>query len=190
MYNKKCISTFLFCLALINLITLILPFVNVNFFGDVSTILKILYFVTISIFGVGLVLIIIIGVFNFFKNDFSLVPVQEFISYVCFVMLLINVIIFLPVNNANLTLGFSILFLESFVMAFTNDFIRSLQKLPRTIKSAVENLKNKERLKNKNQENEKNEDKIETKFESIKKDETIDEDEVKIIPPNENDEII
>ena len=36
MYNKKCISTFLFSVALISLITLILPFIGVGLIGTPS----------------------------------------------------------------------------------------------------------------------------------------------------------
>ena len=122
MYNKKCLSTFLFCFALVSLITLILPFINVNFFGNVSVVLKIVYFISIVIFALSIICVIAIGIFNLFKSDFTLVPIQEFLSYVAFVMLLLTVIIFLPISNANLTLGFSILLLESFIMACFNDY--------------------------------------------------------------------
>ncbi len=192
MYNKKCISTFLFCVALASLITLILPFVNVNFYGDVSVILKIVYFVTIIIFGICTVLIIAIGIFNLFKNDFTLVPVQEFLSFCALTMLLISTLIFLPVNNANLTVGFSILTLETFILACFNPILKLIEKLPRTFKCIKESLRIKKEQKQKILEEkealEKNN--IEPEIEKKQTPPSEEIDEVKIIPPTDDNDII
>lgn len=194
MYNKKCISTFLFCVALASLITLILPFVNVNFYGDVSLILKIIYYICIAIFGICIVAIIAIGIFNLFKSTFTLVPVQEFLSFCALSMLLILVLIFLPVNGANLTVGFSILLLETFVLSCFNPILKLIEKLPRTIRCIKESLRLKKEQKQKilqeKEELEKNSLEKETLIENTLKETEINEDEVKIIPPNDNDDLI
>lgn len=194
MYNKKCLSTFLFCFALVSLITLILPFINVNFFGNVSVVLKIVYFISIVIFALSIICVIAIGIFNLFKSDFTLVPIQEFLSYVAFVMLLLTVIIFLPISNANLTLGFSILLLESFIMACFNDFLKLIKKLPRTIKLIVEKVKikkeQKQKILNEKQKLEENAKQQSEQNINLKTDDNSDLDEVKIIPPSDNDDMI
>lgn len=190
MYNKKCLSTFMFCLALISLITLILPFVNVNFFGETTIILKILYFISIVIFSVCVVLISAIGIFNLFKNEFTLVSIQEFLGFIAFFMLLIPAIVFLP-TNANLTVGYSILLLESFVLACFNALLKLIRKLPRTVNTMVENIKAKKAQKQKIEEEK---HKLEEESKEIVSQQSLEDsnnsndfDEVKIIPPNEND---
>lgn len=189
MYNKKCLSTFMFCLALISLITLILPFVNVNFFGETTIILKILYFISIVIFSVCVVLISAIGIFNLFKNEFTLVSIQEFLGFIAFFMLLIPAIVFLP-TNANLTVGYSILLLESFVLACFNALLKLIRKLPRTVNTMVENIKAKKAQKQKIEEEK---HKLEEESKEIVSQQSLEDsnnsndfDEVKIIPPNEN----
>ncbi len=190
MYNKKCLSTFMFCLALISLITLILPFVNVNFFGETTILLKILYFISIVIFSVCVVLISAIGIFNLFKNEFTLVSIQEFLGFIAFFMLLIPAIVFLP-TNANLTVGYSILLLESFVLACFNALLKLIRKLPRTVNTMVENIKAKKAQKQKIEEEK---HKLEEESKEIVSQQSLEDsnnsndfDEVKIIPPNEND---
>lgn len=190
MYNKKCLSTFMFCLALISLITLILPFVNVNFFGETTIILKILYFISIVIFSVCVVLISAIGIFNLFKNEFTLVSIQEFLGFIAFFMLLIPAIVFLP-TNANLTVGYSILLLESFVLACFNALLKLIRKLPRTVNTMVENIKAQKAQKQKIEEEK---HKLEEESKEIVSQQSLEDsnnsndfDEVKIIPPNEND---
>lgn len=190
MYNKKCLSTFMFCLALVSLITLILPFVNVNFFGETTIILKILYFISIIIFSICVVLISAIGIFNLFKNEFTLVSIQEFLGFIAFFMLLIPAIVFLP-TNANLTVGYSILLLESFVLACFNVLLKLIRKLPRTVNTMVENIKAKKAQKQKIEEEK---HKLEEESKEIVSQQSLEDsndsndfDEVKIIPPNEND---
>lgn len=204
MYNKKCINTFLFCSALVSLITLILPFINVNFFGDVSVVLKILYYFSIVVFSLCIVAIILIGVLSFVKNSYSLAPVQEFLSFCAFAMLLLTVFVFLPVNGANLTVGYSILLLESFVMAFLSSFIKLLRKLPRSFKLVVDSIKQKKLQKQKILEEKEKLEKLsqETAQQNAEQNSNNsynnsndlnsnnnDFDEVKIIPPSENDDI-
>lgn len=197
MYNKKCLSTFLFCVALLSLITLILPFMNVNYLGNVSVVLKILFYVCVVIYALCIVLIIAIGIFNLFKNDFTLVPVQEFLSYCSLVLLLIALIIFSPISNANLTFGFSILVFETFFLACFNDFLRLVRKLPKTFKRVFETIKLKKEQKQKILEEQQKleqecacSEKLKQSNENVAQDEDFDTDEVKIIPPTDNDEMI
>ncbi len=197
MYNKKCLSTFLFCVALLSLITLILPFINVNYFGDVSVVLKIVFYIMIVLFAISVVLIIAIGIFNLFKNDFTLVPVQQLLSYIAIGSLLITIVVFSPVTNANLTLGFSILFFESFVLSCFNEVLRLIRKLPRTFKAVSSAIKLKKEQKQKildeklklEQESAILNEKLKTEnAENIEPEEDI--DEVKIIPPTDYDEMV
>ena len=52
MYNKKCFSTFLFIVALVSLITLILPFMSVGLIGTPVLVVKIIYYFTIVLYAI------------------------------------------------------------------------------------------------------------------------------------------
>ena len=109
MYNKKCNSTFLIVVALLCFFTLVVPFMNVGFYGTTPLILKILYYIFITIFIICIVLIIVIGIYNLFKNNFFLTPIQNVLSYIALIALLLNLLLFSPCRNCNLTVGYSIL---------------------------------------------------------------------------------
>lgn len=146
MYNKKCKSTFLFVLALICLLTLIIPFMKVGYMGEKNVALFIFYYIFIVIFGLSIVVNIAIGIYSLFSNNFSLICFQEIASYLSFLMVLLNLIIFAPSFNTSLTIGYSVLVIETFIMAFLSDIIKLIKKIPRTIRSFKENL-NENRLK-------------------------------------------
>lgn len=197
MYSKKNISTYLFSTALISLITLILPFVAVGLTGSPATIIKIFYYIFISIYVLCLVCIVLIGIFNLFKNNYMLAPLQEICSYVALIMLLINTLIILPISNTNLSVGYSILLLETFLMACFNNIFRLIKELPRCFKSVSKYLKERKEQKQKIlEEKQKLEDETKKDNHQLKLDLdsedgkiTITEDssdEVKIIPPDED----
>lgn len=192
MYNKKCKNTFLFLMALLCLITLIVPFMQVGFFGNASVILKIVYYFTLVVFAICLVAIILIGIISLFKNNYMLLPFQEFLAYVALFMLLLNLIIFAPINNVILSVGYSILAIEAFVMACLDDILKLIKKLPRNFKNLVKTIKleKEEKLQKQlqitSEENltEKPEEKVvEVTFTQTS---MLEGDEVKIIPPDED----
>lgn len=196
MYNKKNISTFLFSLALVSFITLILPFVGVGLTGSPSTIIKIFYYIFISIYAVCLACIIILGIYNLFKNNYMFTPVQEICSYIALVMLLINILIILPISNVSLSVGYSILTLEALLMACFNNIFRLIKELPHCAKSISKYFKEKKEQKQKileekqrlEDEAKKNSHQLKLDLDSEDGKITIAEessDEVKIIPPDE-----
>ena len=196
MYNKKCISTFLFVLALISLLTLIIPFMNVGFTGNPSVVVKIFYYIFIVIYAISLVGIIGFGIYNLFQNNFLFVTIQETLSYISLIMVILIVVIVMPILNVGLTIGFSVLALETFVMACLNNIIRLFKRLPKSFNSIYNYFKNKhdakKLLKEKQKAEENKNNKHQLKFDLDNPDHNIiDEDnvdEVKIIPPD--DEIV
>lgn len=197
MYNKKCKNTFLFLMALLCLITFILPFMKVGFFGEPGVFLKIVYYFTISLFVISIVSIVLLGVFNLFKNNFLLLPVQEILAYIAIFMLLINLLIFVPNKKAILSVGFSILCLEAFAMATLDDIIKLFKKLPRTFKKLSNNIRDSRQEKLQRQAsfiNEETNSEREENVVEVNLDENIlDDEEVKIIPPDDeaiDDEMI
>lgn len=196
MYNKKNISTFLFGMALVSLITLILPFVGVGLTGSPSTIIEIFYYIFISIYAICLGCIVILGIYNLFKNNYMFTPIQEICSYIALVMLLINILIILPISNVSLSIGYSILTLEALLMACFNNIFRLIKELPHCIKSISKYFKEKKEQKQKIlEEKQKLEDEAKKNNHQLKLDLdnedgkiTITEEsseEVKIIPPDE-----
>lgn len=144
MYNKKCKSTFLFVLALVSLLTLIIPFINVGYTINTSLVLKIFYYIFIVIFCICLILNIVVGIYSLFKNNFTWLLFQELSSYIAFIMLFINLLIFAPFTNSGLTLGYSILCVETFVMAFLSDIIKIFRKTPRKLNNLKATIKQKQ----------------------------------------------
>lgn len=141
MYNKKCVNTFLFVMALLCLITLMLPFINVSFFGAPSVFVKIIYYTLLVIFIVCLVAIIGIGIYSLFKNSFPLLAIQELLALISLILLLVLTMIFLPILNLGLTVGFSILLLETFIMSCFNIIFKLIKKIPLIIKGLKEKIK-------------------------------------------------
>ena len=188
MYNKKCINTYLFVMALICLITLILPFINVGFLGSPNVFIKILYYTSIVIFAVSIIVVIGIGIYSLFKNNFALLAFQELFAFVALFMLLIISLIFLPISGLGLTAGFSLLFFETFVMALFNTVLRLIKKLPLIIKGIKEKIRiKKENLAKIEEEKVRLEQENENKQVSISEEQTFQDEseEVEIIPPDE-----
>lgn len=200
MYNKKCKNTFLFLIALLCLITFIVPFMNVGFLGNTSVFLKIVYYFTISIYVISIILIILIGVYSLFKNSYILITFQETLAYLSLIMLFINLLIFGATTTSSVSAGFSILALETFVMASLADILKLIRKLPRTFKAISNSIKEK-RENRKRIERERIELENRAKQQAIVNEENendnnneenlsdmIDPDKVEIIPPD--DEIL
>lgn len=189
MYNKKCKNTFLFLMALLCLITLIVPFMKVGFFDSPNVFLKIIYYFTIVIFSISLVAIIIIGVYSLFRNNFLLISIQEIFAYLALFMLLVNLLIFSPISNAHLSVGFSILTLETFIMACFNDILKLIRKIPRTINTLSKEIheKRKENFERKLIEENKQKSSNEFKQSTFEDMDFLDkgDEEVKIIPPDD-----
>lgn len=187
MYNKKCKNTFLFLIALVCLITLILPFMQVGFFGEVNLFLKIIYYFFISIFVICIVSIILIGIISLFKNSFMLIALQEILAYLSLIMLVILLAIFIPNPTAHLTFGFSILALETLVMAVFDDCFILIKKLPKSFRKIKEALseQKQEKLKKQVLEAQNVQEKNIIEAEIVKTNNLEDDDEVKIIPPDE-----
>lgn len=188
MYNKKCINTYLFVMALICLITLILPFINVGFLGSPNVFIKILYYTSIVIFAISIIVVIGIGIYSLFKNNFALLAFQELFAFVALFMLLIISLIFLPISGLGLTAGFSLLFFETFVMALFNTVLRLIKKLPLIIKGIKEKIRiKKENLAKIEEEKVRLEQENENKQVSISEEQTFQDEseEVEIIPPDE-----
>ena len=188
MYNKKCINTYLFVMALICLITLILPFINVGFLGSPNVFIKILYYTSIVIFAISIIVVIGIGIYSLFKNNFALLAFQELFAFVALFMLLLISLIFLPISGLGLTAGFSLLFFETFVMALFNTVLRLIKKLPLIIKGIKEKIRiKKENLAKIEEEKVRLEQENENKQVSILEEQTSQDEseEVEIIPPDE-----
>lgn len=188
MYNKKCINTYLFVMALICLITLILPFINVGFLGSPNVFIKILYYTSIVIFAISIIVVIGIGIYSLFKNNFALLAFQELFAFVALFMLLIISLIFLPISGLGLTAGFSLLFFETFVMALFNTVLRLIKKLPLIIKGIKEKIRiKKENLAKIEEEKVRLEQENKNKQVSISEEQTFQDEseEVEIIPPDE-----
>lgn len=192
MYNKKCKNTFLFLLALLCLITLILPFMKVGFFGAPSVFLKIIYYFDFVLLIISLVAIILIGVYSLFKNNYNLISLQELLAYFSLFLTFVMLIVISPIKNVILSVGYSILALETFVMACFDDVLKLIKKLPRTFRKIKEDYKERrqfklieeaKRIEEENNANESIEEKaIETTFTQT----SLLDDEVKIIPHDED----
>ena len=193
MSNKKCISTYLLVMALICLLTLVVPFTKVGFIGNVATILKVFYYIFLVLFIICLSLIIIIGIFSLFKNAFEFATTQEILGYGALFCVLITIIIFVPNTTGGLSIGYSILTCETFLMACFNSTLKLIREIP----SNVNILK--QFVKTKKEKIEKADSEIENKTVNINEtDSEIDEssikiendvdDEVLIIPSDENNE--
>ena len=139
MYNKKCLSTYLFVLALICLFTLIAPFMNVNYIGEVSVALKILYYTTYVLYIICLVVIVVFGIYNPFKNTFTFSVIQEISAYIALFCLILNLVFFLPNLKAGLSVGYSILIVETFIMACFNVVLKLIRKMPTNFR-ALKNI--------------------------------------------------
>ena len=196
MYNKKCISTFLFSLALVSLITLILPFIGVGLIGSPNVLVKVFYYIFITIYAISIVLIILLGIYNLFKNSFIFTSIQETLSYIALAMLLLNILIVLPINGVGLSVGYSILTLEAVILACFNSILRLFLKLPKSIKTISDYFKQKKEQKLKileekqRLENEAKKNAHQLKLDLDNEDGSItisdyNDDEVKIIPPDE-----
>ena len=196
MYNKKCISTFLFSLALVSLITLILPFIGIGLIGSPNVLVKVFYYIFITIYAISIVLIILLGIYNLFKNSFIFTSIQETLSYIALAMLLLNILIVLPINGVGLSVGYSILTLEAFILACFNSILRLFLKLPKSFKTISDYFKQKKEQKLKileekqRLENEAKKNAHQLKLDLDNEDGSItisdyNDDEVKIIPPDE-----
>lgn len=197
MYNKKCISTFLFIMSLVGLIVLILPFMNVGLTGNPSTVVKIFYYLFIVIFAISEVLITAVGIYSLFKGNFMFTTIQEILTYVALSSLILNVLIVLPINSVGLSVGYSILLLETFVMTCFNNILRLIKQLPKTFKVILNFFKTKKEQKLKilaekqklEEESKKNAHQLKLDLDNEDGKITIsEENEVKIIPPD--DEIV
>lgn len=193
MYNKKCKSTFLFLTALLSLFTLIVPFMGVGFLGEVTPFLKVLYYIFIVIFAICLVSIILLGVSNLFRNNFSMLPFQELLAFIALFTILLNFLIFTPILNVNLTVGYSILAVEVFVMSCFDSILKLSKKTGRLFKNMINAVKErkqaekeieqeKERLEKENENVEINLD----KFIEENEQEILLNDKVEIIPPDDD----
>lgn len=190
MYNKKCVNTFLFVMALLCLITLMLPFINVSFLGSPSVFVKIIYYTLLVIFIVCLVAIVGIGIYSLFKNSFPLLAIQELLALISLVMLLVLTMIFLPILNLGLTVGFSILLLETFIMSCFNIIFKLIKKIPLIVKGLKEKIKaKKENIAKIKEEKNKLEQEYESpKAEPVQTEQNYSEEkeEVEIIPPDDD----
>ncbi len=190
MYNKKCVNTFLFVMALLCLITLMLPFINVSFLGSPSVFVKIIYYTLLVIFIVCLVAIVGIGIYSLFKNSFPLLAIQELLALISLVMLLVLTMIFLPILNLGLTVGFSILLLETFVMSCFNIIFKLIKKIPLIVKGLKEKIRaKKENIAKIKEEKNKLEQEYESpKAEPVQTEQNYSEEkeEVEIIPPDDD----
>ncbi|MBE5746108.1 MAG: hypothetical protein E7359_02345 [Clostridiales bacterium] len=192
MFKKKCQSTFLFILSLVCLLTLIIPFIGVGFIGKTSLALQIFYYIFLVIFCISLLIIIGLGIYGLFANDFSLIAIQEICAYIAFAMVLLNLLIFAPCLNCGLSIGYSILALEAFVMAFLSDIIKFIKKLPKVFNNIKNRISEKRKQKQELLLLEHNTEKIENNTEESEQlisSETIqDVNNVEIIPAD--DELI
>lgn len=198
MYNKKCKNTFLFLMALLCLITLIVPFMQVGFFGTPSVFLKIIYYFTFVLFIICLVAIILIGVYSLFKNNYQLIALQEVLAYFALFLIVLTLIIFAPNKVAILSVGYSILALETFIMATFDDILKLIKKLPRMFRRIKNSIKEQRQAKleqeaqrikeeinetDNTNENTNEENVVEATFTQTS---MLDDEEVKIIPPDED----
>lgn len=190
MYNKKCVNTFLFVMALLCLITLMLPFINVSFLGAPSVFVKIIYYTLLVIFIVCLVAIVGIGIYSLFKNSFPLLAIQELLALISLIMLLVLTMIFLPILNLGLTVGFSILLLETFVMSCFNIIFKLIKKIPLIVKGLKEKIKAKKeniaKIKEEKNKLEQEYDIPQEKPVQTEPDYSEEKEEVEIIPPDDD----
>ena len=187
MSNKKCVSTYLLVMALICLLTLAVPFTKVGYIGNVATILKVFYYIFLVLFVMCLSLIIIIGIFSLFKNVFEFAITQEILAYCALFCVLITIIIFVPSKTGGLSIGYSTLVCETFFMSCFNSVLRLIKEFPNNIEII------KRFIKTKKEKIEKADSEIENQTvnisdlneKSISVENEID-DEVLIIPSDEN----
>ena len=190
MYNKKCFSTFLFIVALVSLITLILPFMSVGLIGTPVLVVKIIYYFTIVLYAICLVLICVIGIFGLFKNNFSLLIFQEILAYIALFLLLINVFITSPIKSTGLSLGYSLILVETFILTCFNNILKLIKKLPKGFNIIKEYFKKRHEIKLKLEEERKLKEyteEIKQKDEVIEIDNTttFDDEKVEIIPADD-----
>lgn len=133
MESKKCISTYLLVSALICLLTLVVPFTEVGFIGVHSTVLKVFYYILTVLYIVFVSLIIIIGIFNLFKGEFEFSVLQEILAYSALLCVVITTIIYAPIIESGLSVGYSILTFETFLMACFNTIFKLIKNMPKIL---------------------------------------------------------
>lgn len=192
MSSKKYISTYLLVTALICLLTLVIPFTQVGFIGVVPTVLKIFYYIFLVLYIICLSIIIAVGIFNLFKNSFEFAVTQEILSYCALFCVLLTIVIFAPNVNGGLSVGYSILTFETFLLSCFNSILTLIKEMPKNFELLKKALKaQKEKLK-KIDENIENETiNIMESEEEQNSEQNIQfdgEDEVLIIPSDETNE--
>lgn len=133
MSNKKCISTYLLVSALICLLTLVVPFTKVGFVGTASTALKVFYYILLVLYIIFVSLIIIIGIFNLFKGEFEFSALQEILAYSALLCNTLTIIIYAPVLESGLSVGYSVLTFETFLMASLNSILNLAKNMPKVL---------------------------------------------------------
>lgn len=189
MSNKKCISTYLLVAALICLLTLVVPFTKVGFVGEIPTALKIFYYIFLVLYIICLSLIIVIGIFSLFKNSYEFSTMQEILSYCALFCVMLTAIIFLP-TNYGLSVGYSILIFETSLLSCLNYVLKLIKELPKNIEIIKQTLKKqKERINSlDNQIENESVDIAKENEETIIDNSNLDDDEVLIIPSDDNNE--
>lgn len=189
MSSKKYISTYLLVTALICLLTLVVPFTKVGFIGEVPVILKIFYYIFLVLYIICLSLIIIIGIFSLFKNAYEFSTTQEILSYCALFCVLVTIIIYVPNKSYGLSVGYSVLAFETFLLSCFNSILQLIKEFPKnlsTLKQTLEAKKEKISELDSDIENE-TINIVQEDTELEQKTDISDEDEV-IIIPNDNNE--
>ena len=143
MYSKKYLNTFLFCGALVCLITLLIPFLRVELLGAPSTFIKIVFYFVFVVFIICLLLNIAIGISNLFRNNYKFVPLQRLLCFTSLFVLIFLATIVLPLENVTLSAGFSLVLMEIFIISCFSDILRLIKSLIKIIKSEIKNIKEK-----------------------------------------------
>ena len=128
MKDKKILNICLLTLALVALITFILPIKKIDFNLQTEAWVNVIFYATSIILICALVAIIVFAIINLFKDNYSLVLIMEVMALISIVMVVSNLIIFAAIFNAKICLGYILISIEVFVLANFSQMARLVIK--------------------------------------------------------------
>jgi len=117
MKNKKLLNTIFLGLAIIALITIVLPLPKFGFESSASVPINIVYYATTSVAILALLLIIIFSIINLFKDVYENVSLCEVMAALALIAIFVNILVFAASWYYSLAWGYILFAVQVFIMA-------------------------------------------------------------------------
>lgn len=132
MKNKKLLNVYLLTLALVALITFILPIDKIDVNSASTLIVRIAYYAASTIMVIALVLIIALAIVNMFADNYEGVRFMQVFAFIAFFVVFANSFIYAGGLLYALSWGYLLLMLELFCLTSFNQFVKIIKTLKGT----------------------------------------------------------